>query len=114
MIVKKTPARIRNKREVSAGGLIWRPSPHGEIEVVLVRPAGKDTWTIPKGHLEEGESSTQAALRECREETGLDVTIDNDLGEISYVYAQRARDNQVIRIFKHVHFYLMKFAGGDP
>jgi 8-oxo-dGTP pyrophosphatase MutT (NUDIX family) len=107
--------KINHRREVSAGGLIWRRNPDGSISVVLVRPAGRSTWVLPKGHLEPGETVVQAAIREAREETGLTVGAVEPLGEISYVYSSRERDGATItRIFKHVYFFLMEYTGGDP
>lgn len=113
---KTQPAQaVERRREISAGGVIWRHNAQGEVEVVLVRPAGKESWVLPKGHVEPGESVKQAAARECREETGLAASIGPKLGEISYVYSQRAGpDAPLVRIFKRVCFFLMDFQGGDP
>jgi 8-oxo-dGTP pyrophosphatase MutT (NUDIX family) len=108
-------AKIKSRREVSAGGLIWRRKSDGSIRVVLVRPAGRSTWVLPKGHLEKGETVAQAAIREAREETGLTVGEIEPLGEISYVYSSRERNGAtLIRIFKRVHFFVMVHTGGDP
>jgi 8-oxo-dGTP pyrophosphatase MutT (NUDIX family) len=107
--------KIKHRREVSAGGLIWRRQKDGSISVVLVRPSGRRTWVLPKGHLEEGETVAQAATREAREESGLTVGVIEPLGEISYVYSSRERNGATVtRIFKRVHFFLMEHAGGDP
>jgi 8-oxo-dGTP pyrophosphatase MutT (NUDIX family) len=106
----------RIRREVSAGGLIWRRAPRDKgIEIVLVRPAGRGTWVLPKGHVEPGEEVLQAALREANEESGLEVEAGDPLGEISYIYSWRDRPGEApIRISKRVHFYLMQPRGGDP
>jgi 8-oxo-dGTP pyrophosphatase MutT (NUDIX family) len=105
---------IKNRREISAGGLIWRRERDGSIKVVLVRPTGRNTWVLPKGHVEEGETIAQAAVREVREETGLTVGKIEPLGEISYVYSSRERNGTTLtRIFKRVHFFLMEHTGGD-
>ena len=110
---KKT---IETRQEISAGGLIWRRrGSDGAIEVVLVRPAGKNTWVLPKGHVEPGEAVLDAALREASEESGLEVVAGDSLGDVSYVYSWRDRpDGKLVRIFKRVHFYLMECKGGDP
>ena len=118
MKAKKKIAKSRERpvvrREVSAGGLIWRRR-NGRVEVVLVRPAGKETWVLPKGHLEPGEGVLEAALREAAEESGLEVVAGDELGEVSYVYSWRDRPAApMLRIFKRVHFFLMKCVGGDP
>jgi 8-oxo-dGTP pyrophosphatase MutT (NUDIX family) len=101
------------QREVSAGGVVFRREASGPFEVVLVRPAGRDSWVLPKGHLEAGESVSEAALRETREETGLDVSIAQPLGEVAYFFSHRADNNAPVRIFKRVHFFLMNCIGGD-
>jgi 8-oxo-dGTP pyrophosphatase MutT (NUDIX family) len=110
---QREPVQVRH--EVSAGGLIWCQRSHDRaIEVVLVRPAGKETWVLPKGHVEKGEGVLEAALREASEETGLNVVAGPPLGEVSYVYSWRGRANgRITRIFKRVHFYLMECVGGD-
>jgi len=110
----KAAAHVRNIHETSAGGLIWRRGASDDFEVVLVRPAGKDAWCLPKGLLEKGESAEDAAVRECREETGFTVSPVEPLGEISYVYSRRTEAaGPLIRVFKKVYFFLMKFEGGD-
>jgi 8-oxo-dGTP pyrophosphatase MutT (NUDIX family) len=103
------------RHEISAGGVIWRrKEPHGRIEVVLVRPAGRDTWVLPKGHVEPGEAVKDAAAREACEESGLQVVLGERLGDVSYVYSWHDSPGQpLVRIFKRVYFYLMKAAGGD-
>ncbi|MGH7933285.1 MAG: NUDIX hydrolase [Candidatus Binataceae bacterium] len=110
----RSPARWR--REISAGGLIWRRRDHDRaIEVVLVRPAGRDTWVLPKGHVEPGEGVIEAALREASEESGLEVAAGEPLGEVSYVYSWRDHpDETPVKIYKRVHFFLMECRGGDP
>jgi len=101
------------RRELSAGGLVWRRGPGDTLQVVLVRPAGRDTWVLPKGHVERGETVTEAALREAREETGVNAAIAEPLGEVSYIFSQRRRARgKPTTIFKRVHFYLMEYQGG--
>jgi len=121
MATKTRPRRspksaFRTLREFSAGGLIWRrPHPGAKPEVVLVKPAGKQTWVMPKGGLESEETVEQAAQRECEEETGLRVSIDRPLGQVAYFYARReSPDGPLYRIFKRVSFFLMRHQGGDP
>jgi 8-oxo-dGTP pyrophosphatase MutT (NUDIX family) len=103
---------MRTVREVSAGGLLWRREDN-RIVVVLVRPAGRESWVMPKGGLEANETSEQAALRECREETGFEVTLDRPLGHIMYFYTRREDGGAPVRVLKRVDFYLMKIAGGE-
>jgi 8-oxo-dGTP pyrophosphatase MutT (NUDIX family) len=115
--MKKSPkgaGTARTMREVSAGGLIWRRTGGGGVEVVLIKPKGKDSWALPKGQVEKGETFEQTAVRECREETGLEVQPGEKLGEISYVYSRREADLMLTRIFKRVTFFLMDYKSGDP
>jgi len=110
----RKPVLARNIHETSAGGLIWRRGAGGDFEVVLVTPAGKDAWCLPKGLIEKGETTENAAVRECREETGFTVSKVEPLGDVSYVYSRRSDGaGPLIRVFKNVHFFLMKFEGGD-
>jgi 8-oxo-dGTP pyrophosphatase MutT (NUDIX family) len=113
---KARKSAFRTMREFSAGGLIWRrENPSGHPEVVLVRPSGRNTWVLPKGGLESKETVEQAAMRECREETGFSVSIDQPLGQVAYFYARRESPNgPLYRIFKRVSFFLMRHQGGDP
>jgi len=78
-----------------------------------VRPAGRDSWVLPKGHVERGETVTEAALREAREETGVSAALTEPLGEVSYIFSERGHDRgRPTTIFKRVHFYLMEYQGG--
>lgn len=74
-------------REPTAGGIIFRRSgDDGAIEILLIQDA-KDRWTIPKGHIEEGETAQQTAKREIGEEVGLfDIEILGWLGKIHFRY----------------------------
>jgi 8-oxo-dGTP pyrophosphatase MutT (NUDIX family) len=66
------------------------------------------TWTLPKGTPDPGESTEATALREVREETGLEVRIAGTVGSIQYFFVQGGR-----RIHKTVHYFLMEATGGD-
>ncbi len=74
-------------REPTAGGVIFRRNlKTKEVEILLIQDA-KDRWTIPKGHIEEGESARQTARREIQEETGLqEMKVLNFLGKINFRY----------------------------
>jgi 8-oxo-dGTP pyrophosphatase MutT (NUDIX family) len=92
-------------REFSAGGLVirnLRGRPH--VAVVRVRD---EILALPKGHPERRESSQDAALREVREETGLEATPVEKLGDIRYWYA---RDGE--RVLKVVSFFLFRYRSG--
>jgi 8-oxo-dGTP pyrophosphatase MutT (NUDIX family) len=114
---KQRPARRRDEdrrlptqREVSAGGVVYRRGDDG-IEVVLASRRtrrGDLAWGLAKGGIERGESREDAAIREVREETGLDAEIEADLGDTRYIYVW-----EDVRIRKRVHFFLMRHTGGD-
>lgn len=57
-------------REPTAGGIVFRRNKSGAVEILLIQDA-KDRWTIPKGHIEEGETAQETALREIGEEAGI-------------------------------------------
>ena len=80
----------------------------GRSHVLLIRDPYRK-WGLPKGHLESGESSAEAALREVREETGLDdLRLGADLGEIDWMFRKRGR-----MIHKFCRFYLMTSEESD-
>jgi 8-oxo-dGTP pyrophosphatase MutT (NUDIX family) len=101
--------RRRRRRELSAGGLVVR----GEDVLVIVptrRAAdGSLVLALPKGHIDEGESRLQAAIREVREETGVIVEPICEVGEVRYWYVREGQ-----RVPKSVFFYLFRFLSGDP
>ncbi len=96
----------RTEWEFSAGGVVYRKNEQGKLEILLIRV--KTRWSFPKGNIEKGEPRDQAALREVKEETGVDAEIINYLGEVDYWYS-----SGLVRIHKFVYYYLMKYAGGD-
>ncbi len=102
-------------REFSSGGLVHGQR-RGRHAVVLVARRSSDgqmlVWTIPKGHVEPGERTPDAAVREVREETGLEAAIEQPLGEVTYWYVRRNARGLPQRTFKRVRFYLMRHLGG--
>ena len=104
--------RYNTKQAVSAGGVVYRygegPGPDG-LEVLLLQTARR-AWGLPKGTPDEGETLDQTACREVREETGLEVDIEEKIGVIEYWFARpEARE----RLHKFVHFWLMRPTGGS-
>ncbi len=97
---------METKWEFSAGGVVYRRNDEGKLEILLIRV--KNRWSFPKGNIEKGEPKDQAALREVKEETGVDAEIIEYLGEVDYWYSMG-----LTRIHKFVYYYLMKYAGGD-
>jgi 8-oxo-dGTP pyrophosphatase MutT (NUDIX family) len=98
-----------NHNEVSAGGfVISKSDPNLVALMARFNRGGKLEWCIPKGHLEQNETSEQAALREVFEETGLEAEIISQLGEVNYQFIQDGS-----KISKTVHVYLMQQTGGE-
>jgi 8-oxo-dGTP pyrophosphatase MutT (NUDIX family) len=79
------------RREFSAGGVVIR-NLRGRQVVAVIRPAGKPegTWALPKGLIGPGERAELTALREVREETGVEGTPVEKLGDVRYVFRYRA------------------------
>src|SRR5919197_1557860 len=77
---------MRTARAVSAGGVVLsEPAPDARVALVARRSArGELQWTLPKGTQETGETITETALREVREETGLEVELLSELDTIDY------------------------------
>jgi 8-oxo-dGTP pyrophosphatase MutT (NUDIX family) len=96
------------RREFSAGGVLVRRL-HGKWVMAAIRPAGKPEglWVLPKGQLDEGESSEAAALREVFEETGARGRPVTKLGDTRYWFAWEGE-----RIFKVVTFFLVRYESG--
>ena len=103
-------ARLRTSTATSAGGIVVRHASGQPWLVVGSRRRERDgrTWTLPKGTPNEGESREQTALREVREETGLEVRITGPLDSIEYWFVQSGA-----RIHKTVHYYMMEPIGGE-
>ena len=81
-------------------------------QVVVIVPAGQrgpeQVLALPKGHLDQGETPLQAAIREVREETGLEVEPVEELGEIRYSYERKRHT-----VDKRVVFYLLNYLRGE-
>ena len=67
--------------EKSCGALVFRRF-HGNTELLLIKHANGGHWSFPKGHVESGETEVETALREIKEETGIDVIIDPSFREV--------------------------------
>lgn len=96
-------------RLVSSGGVVYRRGV-GQIEVVICGRHEPARWSLPKGTPNEGESLEETALREVREETGLDPALVESLGSINYWFV---RPEDKARCSKTVHFFLMTCQGGS-
>ena len=100
--------RPRARIERSAGGVVVRTI-LGEPHVLVIRDPYQN-WGLPKGHVENGEASGEAAVREVREETGLgDVALGQELATIDWYFRAGGK-----LIHKFCAFYLMSSEVGEP
>ena len=97
------------EREFSAGGVVVRVV-RGRPMVAAIRPQGKPegTWALPKGNIDPGEAPAETAIREVREETGIEARLVEKLGDVKYVYTRRGG----VRVFKVVSFFLLRAGRG--
>src|SRR5688500_8323506 len=96
------------KREYSAGGIVLHNGKVLMIKNAALRDPKKAYWGFPKGHIDQGESSKDAALREIKEETRIEAAIVGKLGELQYVFSRSGE-----RIVKHVDYYLLRYKSGE-
>ncbi|MEO5887244.1 MAG: NUDIX hydrolase [Anaerolineales bacterium] len=97
--------------QISSGGVAFRwqdPSP--EIAIVSVRPRLR--WQLPKGIVDPGESPEITAVREVREEVGIETDLLHLIETIEYWYGS-TKYGKPIRFHKFVHFYLLSYRSGN-
>jgi 8-oxo-dGTP pyrophosphatase MutT (NUDIX family) len=97
---------LRTARATSAGGVVHR-AVDGAVQVLLVHRRAPVLWALPKGTPDAGETLEETAMRETREETGVDVAVESSLGSIRYFFVRGTT-----RFHKTVHFFLMRPIGG--
>ena len=97
------------EREFSAGGVLVKLI-RGRPMLAAIRPGGKPegVWALPKGNLDAGERPDETALREVREETGVEGRLVEKLGDVKYTYTRSGG----VRVFKIVSFYLLRAGRG--
>lgn len=111
--VATTPREtVPTVRQVSAGGVVARQTAGGGFEIAVILTLAERRWQLPKGLIDEGETPEQAALREVREESGVDAELVAPIETIDYWYFAD-RSGRRVRYHKSVHFYLMRFVGGQ-
>lgn len=104
---------MRTVEETSAGGLVVAglDGPVDQQSAALIGRTdrrGRVLWSLPKGHIEAGESAEQTAEREVAEETGISGRVLEPLGDIDYWFVTEGR-----RVHKTVHHFLLGFLGGE-
>jgi len=110
---RRQGARLRTVHEISAGGLVIDgiDGPREDQLAALIGRMdrrGRMIWSLPKGHIEQGETAEQTAIREVAEETGIHGHVLAALGSIDYWFVTEGR-----RVHKTVHHYLLRFSGGE-
>lgn len=97
--------------QTSAGGVAFRTGKAlTEVAIISVRPSGR--WQLPKGIIDEGELPEEAAVREVREEAGIETELLCPIEMVEYWYVAQ-RGGQKVRYHKFVHFFLLAYRAGD-
>lgn len=94
---------MRTENHHSAGGLVVEGD-----RILLISTRGGKRWQLPKGHVEPGETTEQAAVRETREETGVLGRVTAPLPTVEYWYVERG-----VRVHKRVDYFLLEYLEGD-
>lgn len=103
--------KITTLDQISAGGVAFRwTDSKPEIAIVSVKP--KLRWQLPKGIVDPGESPQVAAVREVREEAGVETELIKLIETIEYWY-RSIKYGKPVRYHKFVHFYLVEYKSGD-
>jgi 8-oxo-dGTP pyrophosphatase MutT (NUDIX family) len=108
---RKSGGKLPVREQVSAGGVVFRGE-KDRLEVVIVSVGGRNRWQLPKGLVDTGEKPEITAVREAREEAGVDSEVVQHLETIEYWFAGLDGGERV-RFHKHVHFYLLRYLAGD-
>jgi 8-oxo-dGTP pyrophosphatase MutT (NUDIX family) len=108
---KEAKSKIPVLEQISAGGVAFRRV-EGEYEVAIISMNPSGRWQLPKGLIDDGESPEQAAVREVREEAGVETELLEALETIDYWFVSDW-DEVRRRIHKQVHFFLLRYTGGD-
>lgn len=103
--------KVPTKLQISAGGVAYREQDAG-IEIALISVGDDNRWQLPKGLVDKGEATEHAAVREVREEAGIDSEVIERLDKVEYWYFWN-EDEQRVRYHKYVYFYLLRYKSGD-
>lgn len=104
-------SQVTTETQVSAGGVVYRLN-GDRLEVALISVGLEPRWQLPKGTVERDEAPEITALREVREEAGVQAELVAPLDTIEYWYYATRRGDRV-RYHKYVHFFLMRYVAGD-
>jgi len=100
-----------SRNQVSAGGVAFRTGPD-QVKIVVVLTAASGKWQLPKGMIDPGESELEAAIREVREEGGIDTEAVCELGQTKFTFTARSNGTRSL-IHKSVHWFLLRYLSGN-
>ncbi|MBB5854080.1 NUDIX hydrolase [Amycolatopsis umgeniensis] len=100
--------RLTTVDETSAGGLVVDTERAHAALIGRLDRHGRLLWSLPKGHIEDGETVEQTAVREVKEETGISSRVLEPLGTIDYWFVAERR-----RVHKTVHHFILESTGGE-
>jgi len=110
---KPAGIKVPVRDQTSSGGVVFRRGgDEGQIEIAIISVGPQRRWQLPKGLVDQGEKPEATAVREAREEAGVDTRVTAHIETIEYWYAGLERGIRV-RFHKHVHFYLLEYVSGD-
>ena len=109
---RKGPAiKIPIRDQTSAGGVVYRQA-GDHVEVVIVAVGPNNRWQLPKGLVDKNEKPEVTAVREAREEGGVNSEVVAHIDTVEYWYV--GLENGIrVRFHKRVHFYLLRYLSGD-
>lgn len=109
---KSPNIKIPVRDQTSSGGVVFRRDEGGQTEIAIISVGTQRRWQLPKGMVEGSEKPEVTAVREAREEAGVDARVKAHIETIEYWYAGLEGGIRV-RFHKHVHFYLLEYISGD-
>jgi 8-oxo-dGTP diphosphatase len=109
--IADSDTNMETVNQVSAGGVAYRLN-GSDVEIAIIRTAAEGLWQLPKGIIDPGETAEQAAIREVREEAGIECELLETIDTIEYWFYGNF-DGTKKRYHKKVHFFLMKYLNGD-
>lgn len=109
--VSSTQSNIPTVNQLSSGGVAFRKH-GGQVEVALISVGETRRWQLPKGTVEKGETNESAAVREVREETGIQTEVVRLLDRIEYWFYSVSAGKRT-RHHKYVYFFLLRALSGD-
>ena len=107
----KPRAKLPIRDQVSSGGVVYRDA-GGRTEVVLISVGAPPRWQLPKGLVDKDEKPEITAVREAREEGGVDSELVRHIETIEYWFAGLDKGERV-RFHKRVHFFLLRYIAGN-